>query len=184
MVWLYEQWLVSYTHTGTHTAGTHAHTSLLKTHARPQGPWKQRRGDVTPFLLSLCLSMRWPYMTGATGLCMFSTKGWHVSCPHTIRVKCEKRRLCVCECASILHLSLFDRNAAASTLTSQHTLSRQCVCQRHREMECVYVRAVDKGGKGGGLLRNLRKKGKEEGKAEGEREIDMEGDWGVTSQRR
>lgn len=82
----------------------------------------------------------------------------------------------MCECASILHLSLFDRNAAASTLTSQHTLSRQCVCQRHREMECVYVRAVDKGGKGGGLLRNLRKKGKEEGKAEGEREIDMEGD--------
>lgn len=45
--------------------------------------------------------------------------------------------VCVCVHAcmypSILHLSLFDRNAAASTLTPQHTLSRQRVCQRSRE---------------------------------------------------
>lgn len=57
--------------------------------------------------------------------------------------------VCVCVHAcmypSILRLSLFDRNAAASTLTPQHTLSRQSVCQRRRGMECVYVTAMNKG---------------------------------------
>lgn len=49
-----------------------------------------------------------------------------------------------CIYLSIPHLSLFDRNTAASTLTPQRTLSRQSVCQRRREMECVYVPAMNK----------------------------------------
>lgn len=48
---------------------------------------------------------------------------------------------------SILHLSLFHHNAAASTLTPQHTLSRQSVCRRIKEMECACVKAMNKGGR-------------------------------------
>lgn len=59
--------------------------------------------------------------------------------------------VCVCVCArmslSILHLSLFHHNAAASTLTPQHTLSRQSVCRRIKEMECACVKAMNKGGR-------------------------------------
>lgn len=57
--------------------------------------------------------------------------------------------MCVCArmSLSILHLSLFHHNAAASTLIPQHTLSRQSVCQRIKEMECACVKAMNKGGR-------------------------------------
>lgn len=75
---------------------------------------------------------------------------------HKLFLSVKKSYVCVCwTCAcvracmgpSILHLSPFHRIAAASTLTPQHTLSRQSVCQRGSEMDCVYAGAMNKGGK-------------------------------------
>lgn len=73
--------------------------------------------------------------------------------------------------ASILHLSLFDRNAAASTLSPQHTLPRQCVSERQRYGVCLRC-SNEQRKKGGDPLRNLRKKkkGRRGEDGEGERE--------------
>lgn len=63
-----------------------------------------------------------------------------------------------CIYLSILYLSLFDCNTAASTLTQQHTLHISvCVCQRRREMECVCSN-YEQMQKWGGLQRKLKKK--------------------------
>lgn len=79
---------------------------------------------------------------------------------------------------NILHLSLCDCGAAASTLTPPtNPLASECVreAEKQREMECVYD--TMRKGDGGGLLRNLREEENKRAKSaeEGDRYVRTEG---------
>lgn len=76
--------------TVVHT-GTHSQAALLKTHARPQGLWKQRSDDVT-HLSFWCVYQRDDLTWLGPQDCMFSTRDWHKSRPQTFP------SVCVCAC--------------------------------------------------------------------------------------
>jgi len=130
--------------------------------------------------LSLCLSRGWPYMTGATRLYMFSTRGWHKSVKMCVwwSPGCV-RDACACVWAS------FTSPSFTATQLHQHsprkTHSWQRLCQRSKEMECVYVRAPDKKGR-----RWTPEKPEQEKKRRKETggEIDTRGGWGVRCERK
>lgn len=165
VVWLYEQWLVSYTH-----ADMHAHTNLTPEEScKTPRAVKVKRGWRNTSLFSLCLSKRWPYMTRAIRLCMFPTRGWHISCLKVLKTCLCLLRMCAAWMyRSILHLSLFHRNAAAWTHPATHVLtsekwSASVLEQGQREMDPW----EDK---------------KEGGRRN--RETDMRGGWGVRCERK
>lgn len=67
-------------------------------------------------------------------------------------------------------LPLWPQRSCVNTHPPTHPLTSECVSERKKKMECLYITVLKKRGEGGGLLRNLEEKKKKKRDGEGERD--------------
>lgn len=128
---------------------THIHASVFRTHARPRG-LKAKMEWCNTTLLSLCLSKRWHYMTGATRRDMFSTRGCHISYRAVLWVfrsrvvRVNALHWCIGASCTSPSLTAVQLRQHWPPNTPSHV--RECVSGKRREMECVHI-TMKKGGR-------------------------------------